>query len=116
MGTDAVALQARLFEAALACLEEGSPLSRASGKKLLLALHLNVIEPKRFQTLLDKLQSQRNYVKVKEVIVSDQGRFICSICNSIIVELSVDKQHVIVHGRCPQLCMILLASVGLTTS
>lgn len=70
LSTGAGALQGSIFKAALACLEEGSPRTRACGRKLLLELHLNVIEPGSFQGLLDKLHSQSQYTKVKEVIFS----------------------------------------------
>ena len=68
LSTGAGALQDSLFRAALACLEEGSPQTRACGRKLLLELHSNIIEPARFQGLLDKLHSQGQCMKVKEVM------------------------------------------------
>lgn len=61
------ALQARLFAAAVACLEEGSPDARACGRQMLLALHDHIISAGAFQDLTDKLSKKGQRLKVQQV-------------------------------------------------
>lgn len=107
--TGASALQGSVFKAALACLEEGSPRARASGRMLLLELHTNIMEPARFQGLLDKLHNQSQSRKVKEVIPFQY-------CSAVIRAMDCETSLTWATFSCfPWLSVVHLACAGLGT-
>jgi hypothetical protein len=64
------ALQARVFAAAVACLEDGSPDARACGRKLLRLLHDQIIQAAAFKDLSDK-RPKGQQLKIQKVMYLD---------------------------------------------
>ena len=64
------ALQAKVFAAAVACLEDGSPTARACSRELLRILHGQIMKAAAFKDLSDKLPRGQQ-LKVQKVMHLD---------------------------------------------